>query len=258
MFEQDRFLVRLQQHVIGDANIAVCFLSGSYGRRREDGYSDLDVALVFASDAGRERHWQKRETFVQALNPYVPAKSFDAVHIRPFFHIALYSNGTKADFRFETKASLQPNPWDRDIRIIKDDAGWAADFQSASSQLAPPQPRLTLETLTELDNRFWIMFWDVLRLVLRGDHDKPFPIYLQLLHFHLPPLLDALPPEEPARQALLAANFSADTQATAVHLNTLLNAYLAARAALVRRYHLDFEADGRFESAIKQLVDRKV
>jgi hypothetical protein len=101
------------------------------------------------------------------------------------------------------------------------------------------------------------MFWDVFRQVLRGESDKPFTVYLELIHFTLPPLLKAMPPEEPARQKLLNVYFSKDTKATAVHLKTLLNAYLAARQAIVQRSHLQFQANTRFESEIKRIVENK-
>jgi hypothetical protein len=187
---------------------------------------------------------------------YVPAKSFDAVHVRPYFHIALYSNGAKVDYRYETKESLQPGYWDRDIRILKDDSGWLEAFQAQSAQTLPVQPRLTTAELTALDERFWVMFMDVYRLLRRGDTDKPFTIYLELLHFTLPPLLHVLPPEEPARRSLLRAGFSHDTKQTVGQLVGLLESYVAARTAVVRRFHLDFVVDERFETAVKQLLHR--
>jgi hypothetical protein len=257
MFEQERVIVRLQQRVMTEAAIVACFLSGSYGRRQEDGYSDLDVALVYRDLFSLETGWRQRVEFVQSVTPYVPAKSFDATHVRPYFHIALYSNGTKADYRFETIESLTPQPMDRDIRILKDRNGWAEQYQAACAQAIQPQPRLTSEELAQLDDRFWIMYWDVLRLVLRGNYDKPFSIYLELLHFTLPTFLQVLPPEEPARQALLQAQFNKDTRATAVHLRQLLTAYLAARTAVVRRLHLQFEPNTRFESEIQKLVESR-
>jgi len=257
MFEQERVIVRLQQRVLADPMIAVCFLAGSYGRRGEDGFSDLDVALVFDDDGERESAWQNRREFVQSVLPYVPAKSFDGVHIRPFFHITLYSNGSKVDYRYDTKSSLQPNPWDRDIRILKDDKGWAEQFQLTSRQSLMPQPRITAAELTALDERFWVMFWDAFRLLLRGDHDKPFTVYLELMHFTLPTFLHVLPPEEPARQALLKAKFDSDTKETAVHMKQLLEAYLGARTAVIRRLHLDFAPNTSFENKIVQLVGRK-
>ncbi|MCA9926275.1 MAG: hypothetical protein KC419_10145 [Anaerolineales bacterium] len=258
MFEQERIIVRLQQRVMADPEIAVCFLSGSYGRRREDGYSDLDVALVFSGEEQRDAAWHHRRAFVHSVTPYVPSKSFDAVHIRPFFHIALYSNGSKVDYRFETQTDLQPNPWDRDIRILKDDQGWVEQFQAASARVLIPQPRITSEELAALDERFWVMFWDAFRLLLRGDHDKPFTVYLELMHFTLSALLRVLPPEEPTRQALLAARFDSDTKATAVHMKQLLDAYLGARTAVIRRLHLDFIPDIRFENQIMQVMQRKL
>jgi hypothetical protein len=256
MFEQDRVIVRLQQRVLAEPDVLVCFLSGSYGRRSDDAYSDLDVALIFGDEAKREQAWRNRRDFAQSLMPYVPARSFDAAHVRPYFHIALYSNGAKVDYRYETQVSLQPNPWDRDIRLLKDSNGWGERFQSATQQTYFPQPHLSTEELTRLDDRFWVMFWDVYRLLLRGDHDKPFTVYLQLLHFSLPPLLSVLPLEDPARLALLSASYGPDTRAIVQHMAHLLDAYLAARAAVVRRLNLAFAPNTAFESAIRRLVER--
>lgn len=258
MFEQDRVLVRLQQRVMSESDIVACFLSGSYGRRENDPYSDMDVALVFADELARERAWRQRRDFVQSVMQYVPAKSFDGVHVRPYFHIALYSNGTKADYRYELQTELEPNPWDRDIRILKDRDGWAEQFQAASNRALMPQPRLTAAELTTLDEHFWVMLWDTFRLLLRGDSDKPFTIYLELLHFTLPPLLHILPPEDPARAPLLHAQFSQDTQTTAAHLANLLQAYLKARTAVIQRLHLDFSPDTRFETAVQNLIKSKL
>ena len=136
MFEQDRVLLRLQQRALGETAIAACFLTGSYGRRTADVYSDLDVALVFADEAARERAWADRRDFVRSVVPFVAVKSFDAGHVRPFLHIALYSNGAKVDYRYETKESLPPSYWDRDMRILKDDGGWLESFQGQSSSHA--------------------------------------------------------------------------------------------------------------------------
>lgn len=257
MFEQDRVIVRLQQRVLGERDIIACFLTGSYGRHREDAYSDMDVALIFKDAEKREEAWARRRQFVRDVTPYVAAKSFDAEHVRPYFHIALYSNGTKVDYRFEAQNELQPSAWDRDIRILKDSDGWTQQYQAACAQTAVTLPRLSDHDLTQLDERFWIMFWDVFRQVLRGDNDKPFTVYLELLHFSLPPLLNILPPEEPVRQKLLNAYFSKDSETTAVHLRTLLGAYLEARTAVVRRLHLQFVPDTRFENEIKRLVESK-
>ncbi len=258
MFEQDRVLVRLQQRVMSERDIAACFLAGSYGRRQNDPYSDMDIALIFADEATRERAWRQRREFVQSVMQYVPAKSFDAGHVRPYFHVALYSNGTKADYRYELQDELTPSPWDRDLRILKDQDGWADKYQDACARAMLPQPQLTATELATLDERFWVMLWDAFRLLLRGDGDKPFTIYLELLHFTLPPLLRVLPPEDPARQPLLHAQFNQDTQATAVHLQNLLQSYLNARTAVIQRLHLDFSPDTRFETAVQNLIKSKI
>jgi hypothetical protein len=256
LFEQDRVIVRLQQRVMGDAGIQVCFLSGSFGRRTEDGYSDLDVALVFADELTRESAWRERREFVKSVTPYVPCKSHDAGEKRPFLHTALYSNGTKAEYRYETRDSLQPNPWDRDLRLLKDDGGWGAAYQARCAQTALTRPHISGADLTALDERFWVLFWDVYRQVLRGDRDKPFPVYLELLQTTLPPLLRILPPEDPAYQNLLTAYYTQDMAATAAHLRQLLAAYLAARAAIVRRLNLPFNPDTAFESQLQRVLER--
>jgi hypothetical protein len=258
MFEQDRLLMRLQQRVLSESLILVCFLSGSYGRRTEDPYSDLDVALVFASDADRDSAYANRRSFIQSLMPYIPAKSFDAEHIRPYFHVALFSNGAKVDFRFETQAALKPTPWDHDIKLIKDTDSWGKQFQREAAQLPsiPPRPAFSDNELAILDNRFWIMFMDVFRLLLRGDYDRPFPVYLEMLTFTFPVLRDLLPVEDPARDKLPVSHFDSDLPATLDHMRYLLEAYLDARAAVVRRYNLAFMPDDIFENAIVKLVNR--
>ncbi|HSG18202.1 MAG TPA: nucleotidyltransferase domain-containing protein [Anaerolineae bacterium] len=256
MFEQDRVLLRLQQRVVAERQVLVCFLSGSYGRGVQDPYSDLDVALVYADDDSRAGAYERRREFVRSVLPYVPAKSFDATHVRPFLHIAVYSNGSKVDYRFETKDSLAPNPWDREIRLLKDDDGWGKAFQDSSLQLAPslPLPTTTAKDLASIDDRFWIMFVDVYRQVLRGDHDKPFTVYLQLLHFTLPELMRLLPVEEPARQALISVNYQRDARVTVKHLRQLLRTYLAAREAIIQRHRLVFVPDDAFERELQRKI----
>lgn len=254
MFEQDRVIVRLQQRVAAESDILVCFLSGSFGRRTQDAFSDLDVALVFADEKRRAAAYSRRREFAQSVLPYVPARAFDADHVRPYFYVTLYSNGAKVDYRYETKETLQPNPWDKEIRLLKDSEGWGASFQVAAATTRLPQPTITAAELTTLDNRFWVMLWDVYRLLLRGDYDKPYPIYLQLLHFTIPSLLAVLPSEEPAHQSLLDITYGRDTRATIEHLRRLLTVYLSARAAVVQRYNLLFTPDRAFEIAIQNLL----
>ncbi|WP_374689590.1 hypothetical protein [Promineifilum sp.] len=256
MFEQERFIGRLQRHVLAEEHVVACFLSGSFGRRADDAFSDVDIALVYDSPEEREAGWAARREFAKAVMPYVAIRSFDAAHVRPYFHVALYSNGTKADYRFETRESLSPNPGDRELRILKDTDRWAEGFAAASARLAPPQPYISPGELTDLDDRFWVMYWDVLRLLRRGDLDKPFTVYLQLLHFTLPPLLAALPPEEPARAALLRAVYSGDAAATLRGVSGLLDTYLAARAAVIRRQNLVFPINTAFEGEIRRLAER--
>ena len=256
MFEQERLIGRLQRRIMDEPDISACFLSGSFGRRASDLYSDLDVALVCPDNWALERAWRDRIQFAKSIMPYIPLKSYDGEHIRPFLHIALFANGSKVDFRFETQDSLAPNPWDSQIHILKDTAGWAEAFRMKSSQQTLPQPSMNNHELTLLDQRFWVMFWDILRLLARGDADKPFFIYLELLHFTLPPLMQAIPLDTPVRTNLIEAYFNRDADSTASHMKGLLNAYITARTAVVERYHLQFSSDQAFETQIQRLVDR--
>lgn len=257
MFEQDRFIVRLQQHVVREEGILVCFLGGSFGARREDDYSDLDVVLVYGDAASRDDAWARRRDFARSVLPYVAAKSFDAAHVRPHFHVALYGNGSKVDYLFTTQDELQPNPWHREIRILKDSGGWGEAHQTASSRALAPQVRMEAAEMEHIDDRFWVMFWDVYRQLLRGDREKPFPVYLELLYFTLPPLLRALPPEDPAYQGLLRARYSRETRVTIDHLRDLVEAYTAARSAIIRRQNVGFMPDSSFERTLQQTMGRR-
>lgn len=256
MFEQERVIGRLQRRVLSEASILACFLSGSFGRQADDDYSDIDVALVYADDAARESGWENREEFAKSVMPYVPLKAFDGDHVRPYLYITLFSNGSKIDYRYESAASLAPNPWDSQIRILKDSGSWAERYQSDSSQLSKPQPHITRSQLIQLDQRFWVMYWDALRLLARGDFDKPFTIYLDLLSITLPPLLHALPANDPAREGLINAFYSRDAPATAAHLASLMEAYITARSAIIQRYHLQSMGDQAFESEIRRLIQK--
>jgi hypothetical protein len=86
--------------------------------------------------------------------------------------------------------------------------------------------------------------------------DKPFPVYLEFLHFSLPPLLQALPPTGQIRTNLIQAAYGRDAKVTAKHMASLLETYLAARSAVVDQYHLQFSPDRSFESHIQRLVSR--
>lgn len=256
MFEQERVIGRLQRRVLAEASVRASFLAGSHGAHTEDEFSDLDVVLVYADQISREAAWRERREFVQSVMPYVAVKSFDAQHIRPFFHVALFSNGCKIDMRYETQASLTPEPWHAQIRILKESQGWAEQHQAASARQPLPQPRLTADELVALDNRFWVIYWDVLRVLRRGDADKPFAIYLDLLNFTFQPLLRVLPANDAARQELLVADYSRETAVTLTHMRHVLEAYLAARSAVIQRYSLAFMPDRAFERELGRLVER--
>ncbi len=255
MFEQDRVLVRLQQYILQDVQISSCFLAGSFGRGSNDDYSDLDLILVFADDAERERAYSRRKEFVREVLPYVPAKSFDAIHVMPYLHIALYGNGAKVDFMYKTLA-LEPSFELRDMRLLKDSNYWGAEYLKQCA-LQPPTktlPTISIDDYVDIDNRFWVMFMDTYRRLLRGEHDKPFSIYLELQFFTLPVLIRLLPPEDPAYQGLLHLYISRDLQATVSHVRNLMRVYLQARDAVVKRNQLAFITDQSFERDLKRKI----
>jgi hypothetical protein len=175
MFEQDRFIVRLQQSVMRESDIEICFLSGAHGRRTEDAYSDLDVVFVFPDTATRDDAWARRRDFVRSILPYVPARSFDAGHIRPHLHIALYSNGAKVDYRYEARDEIAPQPEDRELRILKDSDGWAESYQAASARIIPTQPRLEAAELERIDTHFWGLFWESFASFCAATPVRPSP-----------------------------------------------------------------------------------
>lgn len=256
MFEQERFIGRLQRYVLGVPQILVCFLYGSFGRRADDPYSDVDVCLVYAGEQERETAWAGRGEFVKAIMPYVAARSYDAAHLHPYLHIALYSSGTKADFRLETVDELRPAPEFHELRILKDTDRRAEGLQTASARLAPPQPHISPEEMEEVDSRFWVRYWNVFRLLLRDRPDMAFGHYLTLLHSTIGPLLEALPPEEPARQGLVQVTYNDDARASLDSLVELLDGYLDARAAVIGRQNMIFPIDKGFENEIRRLIGK--
>ena len=258
MFEQDRVIVRLQQRVLREKTIVVCYLTGSYGRGTADSYSDLDVVLVFEDQSNRDQAYDRRREFIQSVLPYVPAKSFDASHVMPFFHIALYSNGAKVDYHFELISKLDQITSDENIRLLKDEVGLAERLHSMTS-IPPPAvktPSISSKMLSDLDNRYWVMYMDIYRLLMRGDSDKSYPIYLELLHVTIHYMLPLLPAGSPARLNLINAYFSQDASITLKHLKELLPAYLDARSEMVKYYNLTFTADVNFEREIMTLIQK--
>lgn len=256
MFEQDRVVGRLQRFVSTAPEIRACFLTGSFGRRAADAYSDIDAVLVFADEAARSAAWEKRAALAQAIMPYVPFKTHDGQDRRPFLQFILFANGSLVEILYETRDSLALNPADNNIRVLKDAEGWLPAFETRSAGLGRPLPILSSAELQAIDDRFWVMFWDILRQIARGDLEKPFTGYLSLLHSTLPPLLAALPATDPARAGLVRAYYSLDGTATISHLADLLRAYLAARTAVVTRHHLQPVANEPFEREIQRLLDR--
>ena len=253
MFEQDRFIVRLRQKLNGDPSIVAAWLGGSHGRNQPDPFSDLDIVMLFADDEARERAWARRVDFCQNVMAYVAAKSRDEGDR----HITLYANGTLAEFAFLSRATLQPHPDDADIKILKDSAdNLAANHQQDSAMLQPPRARVSAAELQTLDDAFWIQFWDVYRVVRRGDSEKPFVGYVKLLADTLPTLTGWLLPNSAERRQLINLHYTRDAATTRAHLLTLLDAYRAARAAVIKQHQLDFRIDSAFEREIDRVMKK--
>ena len=214
--------------------------------------------LVFPDKTSRDHAYDRRREFIQSVLPYVPAKSFDANHVMPYFHIALYSNGAKVDYHFEIISNLDQVTNDQNIRLLKDKIGWAERLQTMTT--VPPgaakKPTISSNMLLDMDSRFWVMYMDIYRLLLRGDSDKSYPIYLELLHFTIPNMLPFLPADSPARSNLINAYFSQDASVTLKHLRVLLPAYMVARSEIVIRYNLNYMANGNFEREILALIQK--
>ncbi|MGW8318431.1 MAG: aminoglycoside 6-adenylyltransferase [Candidatus Promineifilaceae bacterium] len=257
MFEQERVLVRLQQLVLRDEDIVACLLTGSYGRATQDAYSDLDVVLVFEDEQKRDAAFTRRTAFAQDVMPYLPAKSCDGGGDPPFLHVAIYSNGAKVDFRYVTKDSLSTQEWMGRFRILKDSDGWVAALEARTGFAASAQPpAVSAQLIANLDSYFWVTFMEVYRLLLRGDRERPFVTYLQLVYETIPPLLQLLPSEHPAYQALVNVHYGRDIPATLHHLRLLANAYIGARTAVIHRHSLLYAPNHRFEEALNRLIER--
>lgn len=256
MFEQERTLSRLQQRLQRDVTLFACFLAGSFGRRDQDPYADLDVFLVYPSNAAQELAFQGRVELAESILPYVAAKTWENPRF-PSQMSTLYANGSKIDLTFAVRDDLRPAPIFSQIAILKDTDDWAAELSRRSVVTLPtPPPPLTTADLIALDNRFWVTLWDVWRRLKRGDVDTPFVDFLDLVGGVLPTLLRYLPEDSPEAKALVNLVYGRDPEIGLDHLGRLLKGYLAARAAIVSRYRLPFTADTTFENSLQKLVDR--
>ena len=254
MYEQDRFIVRLRQRLSGERAIVAAWFFGSFGRNVTDPYSDVNICLVYQDEVARAAAWRQRRDFCQNILAYVAAKSVDSADNQ---HSVLFDSGTLAHFRYESRPFLQPSPDYRKIKVLKDTPdGWAAQYGQLS-RFAPQQVgTLSAETLTDIDDQFWVYYWNVYRKVRRGVPQNAFSSYIDLLAATLPPLLQALPPEHEAYQQLVSVQFNRDAQATLAHLRELMAAYLAARSAVVARYRLNFRPNSAFERNIERALKK--
>ncbi len=254
MYEQDRFIVRLRQQLNSNPAISAAWLGGSYGRNQPDPFSDIDITLVFVDAAARDRAWSQRTHFCQNILAYVAAKSQDHP-LYDYRHNVLYANGTLADVAFFAAGELQPRHEDSDIKIVKDSADKIAETQQMHSVTLGIRRELVRSAdLKSLDDSFWIQFWAVYRVVRRGDTQKPFVGYIQLLAAILPKLIGWLLPNSPERQQLIDLHYTLNATTTRAHLQSLVTAYLAARAAVIKQNRLDFPIDRAFEREMARVL----
>ncbi len=256
MFEQERVYARLQQRIQREPSLQLSFLAGSYGRRAEDAYADLDLVLGYEGEAARRRAWDGRRDFVRSVLPYVRARSYDVAGAIPYRHRCLYSNGTQVDFLFLIADEIRPAAAWREIRVLQAEPGWEETFIAGSARAEPVAPVIDAATLAALDEQFWVQFWDVYRQLWRADSERPFPAFLALVAHHLPRLMALLPPGDPARAGLAQVQFGSDNAANRTALKQLLAAYEAARAAIVARFRLAYSPDRAFEAEIHRHLDR--
>jgi predicted nucleotidyltransferase len=257
MFEQDRVLVRLRQRIAREQQIRVCFLTGSYGRGTQDKFSDLDLVLVYKDERSRNLAYEQRLDFARSVLPFLPVRSYDAEHIRPYLHSALYGNGTKVDYQYAAMINMNPTEHFRNVLLIKDtDQDWGRELQISSEQLSPSLEKTSISTqeLTELDDVFWVLFMEVYRQVLRGDQISPFTTFLHLLYSTLPKILALLPINDPSQRSLARSLYDDDSVITLDFLRQFLKNYLEARSKIVRRFNLDFQLDSPFERELKKIV----
>lgn len=256
MYEQERFIVRLRQRLLAEPAIVAAWLSGSFGRDAADGFSALDVTLLYADDRARDDAWRNRADFCHSILAYVPARSVDDQDIA-HCHITLFANGALVRFHFAGQTSLAPTVRDQQIKILKDSADKrAANHAAQSAHAAALRQTPTVSQLRLIDDHFWVGFWDVYRQLRRGVAERPFAAYLTLLAETLPPLLEWLPVEDAAHQRLIDVHYSRDARQTLADLRRLLEAYLAARQSVISRYQLDYRPDSSFETQIDRALSR--
>ncbi len=256
MFEQERTLSRLQQRILRESGLFACFLVGSFGRRDQDDFADLDVYLVYPTQQALEAAFAGRRELAGSILPYVAARIWENPG-RPGQISVLFANGSKIDLFYAAREALAPAPHFSQIVILKDTNDWAADLSRQSAHAAPPaQAPASAADLEALDNRFWVALWDIWRRLQRGDVDTPFADYLELLRSVIPFLLAHLPERSPAADRLVDLEYTRDSDRSLDHLRRLIDGYTAARDAVAARYRLAYSGDAAFERALRQLIGR--
>lgn len=254
MFEQERTLNRLQQRVGLIPGLTAAFLVGSRGGRGAHADADFDVVMVYRSLTGKEAARYSWPTMAAELLPYVAAIVHQAAS-NPDHLIALFANGAKFDLYFYAEEEVSPHPRFQSIRILHDTASWAQDLTSRSAALTLiERPVISDQQLADLDRQFWTGIWEVARLTRRGEVDRPFPIFVDLLNKAIAPLLAVLPADAPVAQALAEINFSRQPVDNRAMVQQLIPRYQAARSAVVENLQLSFQPHEAVERELVKLI----
>ena len=138
-------------------------LSGTTATDAMDRWSDLDVGVVCASAAARERVWTHRWDW--GVAPWL--HRFDADHIKPHFVIYHFEPGIQTDLALYTPDDM-PAPAGRPFRVAWDPSGELAAWVERVDALAPDEPDWS--NVVHEEERFWAWLFYVWRHVARGEH----------------------------------------------------------------------------------------
>ena len=138
------------------------FVTGSTAAGGMDEESDLDVGIVFASDAERDAAWERRWDW--EIAPWF--HRFDADHVKPYFVIYLFEPRVKADLPLYTVDELPP-PAGGPYVVAWDDTG-RLDEWAPGAVPAPDEPDWS--TAVHEEERLWAWLVYSVQHVRRGEY----------------------------------------------------------------------------------------
>lgn len=159
--EHRRLLTTVLEFFRSDA--PACLVAGSVARGGMDEHSDLDVHLIFADQAARERVWQQRWDW--EIGPWL--HRFDADHVIPYFVIYVFESGVRVDLPMHTADHLPPaagGPY----ALAWDDTGRIGDDWLAGAM--PDEGSPDWSTAVHEEERFWAWLVYCVQHIRRGEH----------------------------------------------------------------------------------------